>query len=150
MNWFRKVFKWKYINPKEMLDSQVTIEQAEEKKPDISEPVISIVKVIEEAPLNRFTIKTVAQYYIGDGTSEHTYTITDRVKQRSWSFGTFSEYGYVNVPTFKRVSYLTLDEMQLLSDKFTEYFNKKYNRMWELKKERIMRKREELTKLYCE
>lgn len=119
-----------------------------EKVSNISEPVLSIVKIIEEAPLNRFTIKTVTQRYIREY-SESTYTITDRVKQRSWEFGTTSRLGYISVPMFKGVNYLTLDEMQLLSDKFTEYFNKKYNRICELKNKRIMRKREELTKLYC-
>ena len=117
-----------------------------EKVLDISEPVISIVKVIEEAPLNRFTIKVVRFAY-EDLSIYTTYEIRDKVNQHSWIFrGIFS----LTSPEFKDVEYLTPDEIELLYKKFSDYFNKRILRKKELEKKRLMRKREELTKLYCE
>lgn len=116
-----------------------------EKVLDISEPVISLVRVIEEAPLKRFTIKVVWVAY-EDLSIYTTYEIKDRFNQYSWIFrGKLS----LSSPEFKGVEYLTPDEIQILHKKFSDYFNKRILRKKELENKRLMRKREELTRLYC-
>lgn len=146
MEFFKRLFGKKVVE--EYSTTEDFSPPPPEKVLDISEPVLSMVEVLETAPLNRFTVEK--KYYFG-GIYESRYeiiTIKDKLLNKSWQFRW--EYNpYTRYEGFIGLEYFTKDEINLLEDKLKRYFGRKLQRKQELKKQRLMRKRDELVKLYC-
>lgn len=109
---------------------------------DISEPVLSMVEVLETAPLNRFI--TTSKYDIGLWNSKTYIKIVDRYNKCCFEC-VWDGYD----PPYKGLELFTKDEIKLLEYKLKIYFGRKLQRKQEIEKKRFIRKRDELVKLYC-
>lgn len=115
------------------------------KVKDISEPVISFLKVFENNP-KRFKIVGVSV----DSWNSATYNFIDTFNSESWHFTRrwFCTGGY----TYSLPSFLTKAEKSLIVERLESYYSGRKKRLTELKELRRQRalnkERDRLTKIY--
>lgn len=152
MNWFKDLFIRK--------DSQTeTLPLVPERKPNISEPVISFVETFKANP-KRFKVKYINSEFRMSGF--YPYHLIDTEAKLSWFFRIRNDsytdlslcMGYNHSPRLTCYpSFLTSDEADFIYNSLRGYFYSKSRRLGELrdkrKNRRLSNQREALKKVYC-
>lgn len=152
MNWFKDLFIGK--------DAQAeSLPPIPERKPNISEPVISFVETFKANP-KRFKVKYINSEFRMAGF--YSYHLMDTEAKLSWffrikndSYNDLSLYmGYHHSPRLTSYpSFLTSDEADFIYSSLRGYFYSKSRKLAELrdqrKNRRLNNQREALKKVYC-
>ena len=121
MNWFKDLFKWPVDHPASQPENKEVIP---EKKPNISEPVISFIETFKANP-KRFKVSKVSCVVVGSSGS-FTFTLEDKYNKLFWTFNLFEIYGPFCTYTLRLdhyPSFLTKDEADFIYDNLEPYFN---------------------------
>lgn len=145
MSWFKDFFTRK--------ESQVeSIPAPAQRKPDISEPVISFVETFKANP-RRFKVVEISsngEYPNVYGPTFKSYKLIDKYEKLSWSFRSTTNYSFSDsrsyICSYEGPYFLTDDEVAYISDVLSPYFN---GRVDTYIKALSNRKREALKKVYC-
>lgn len=148
MNWFKDLFIRK--------DSQAeSLPPIPERKPNISEPVISFVETFKANPKRFKVFKNWDTLAITS--CIHSFTLKDKYNNLQWDFNIHSRFGTFGMHPSAKVSYypkfLTKDEADFIYKELSPVFNDRLNRYRHFWDERFQRKankeREALKKVYC-
>lgn len=148
MNWFKDLFIRKYSQA----ESLPTIP---ERKPNISEPVISFVETFKTNPKRFKVVKNWETSLITNHVQ--SFTLKDKYNKLQWDFNVDNRFDTFGVNRGGRVSYypklLTRDEADFIYKELSPVFNnrlKRYRDLWDERFERKANKeREALKKVYC-
>lgn len=153
MSWFKDFFIRK--------DSQAeSIPKTPERKPDISEPVISFVETFKANP-KRFRVKKISSEK-EDNHIRNFYTLTDTQTKMFWSFSTehYMAASGASLQIYDQWQYpdfLTIDEYHYIAKVLREYIGPRSTKYYEIKLKRqnrdrlnsVSKQREALKNVYC-
>lgn len=151
MSWFKDFFIRK--------DSQAeSIPKLPERKPDISEPVISFVETFKANP-KRFKVKYINSEHRMSGF--YPYHLIDEQAKLTWFFR-IRDDSYTTIDYYARYTqtrlcsypdFLTDEEAHFIFNQLKTYFYDKSVRLKRLRKQRkdrlLNKQREALKKVYC-
>lgn len=145
MNWFKHLFIRK--------DSQAeSLPLIPERKPNISEPVISFVETFKANP-KRFKIVEISssgQYPTILGPTIISHKLIDKHEKLSWNFTSTTNYCFSDSRSYSRKYdgpyFLTDDETSYIVEVLSPYFNSRVDVYLEALSKR---EREALKNVYC-
>ena len=145
MKWFKDLFIRK--------DSQAeSLPPIPERKPNISEPVISFVETFKANP-KRFKVVESScngEYPTILGPTIISYKLIDKYEKLSWNFTSTTNYCFSDSRSYSREYdgpyFLTDDETAYIVEVLSPYFNSRVDVYLEALSKR---KREALKKVYC-
>ena len=150
MKWLKQIEYYFLPMRKPDLEVEALVKEAEENKlrpKNISEPIISFVRTVENNP-KRFKIKRDC---INISSRYYEYVLLDCKTKECFAFRVL--WSYTSEVRYRLPEYVTSDEKEYIIDSLTKVFQRKTERLSELREQRSKRKgekeRSRLKSIYC-